>query len=263
VMGVINVTPDSFSDGGRLATPFDAAAHALRLVAEGAGILDVGGESSRPGAEPVPLSEEVRRVVPALEAIVAAVGESVPISVDTTKAEVARRAIAAGASVINDIRGLEGDEALLRLAAETGAGIVIMHMAGTPKTMQDRPSYVDVVREVYDFLARRVESAEAAGIPRKRIAVDPGIGFGKTLEHNLALLRDLGRFASLECAVVIGTSRKGFLGAITGRPLDQRMTASVVSSLAAAVSGASVVRVHDVGPMADAIKVWTTLRGWN
>jgi len=260
IMGVVNVTPDSFSDGGRWTSPDAAAAHAVQLAADGADLLDVGGESSRPGAEPVSEAEEIRRVVPAVEAIVSA--SAVPVSVDTTKAEVARRAIAAGASIINDIRGLAGDPAMIRLAAETGAGVVVMHMAGTPRTMQLAPSYDDVVREVYDALARRVEAAEAAGVPRDRIAVDPGIGFGKTFAHNLDLLRNLGRFASLGCAVLIGTSRKGMLGTITGRPVGRRATASVVSSLAAAVGGAHVVRVHDVGPMRDAIKVWAALRGW-
>ena len=261
VMGVVNVTPDSFSDGGRLPTPEDAAAHAGRLVADGADLLDVGGESSRPGSEPVPLAEELRRVVPAVEAIVA--GVAVPVSVDTTRAEVARQAIKAGATIVNDISALVDDPALTRVVADSGAGVVLMHMRGTPRTMQVDPRYGDVVAEVYEFLARRIEAAEAAGIARERIAVDPGIGFGKTFGHNLELLRNLGRFASLGCAVLIGTSRKGLLGTLTGRPVDQRVTASVVSSLAAAVAGASVVRVHDVGPMADAIKVWTALRGWD
>jgi dihydropteroate synthase len=263
IMGVVNVTPDSFSDGGRLPTPESASAHAAHLVAEGAHLLDVGGESSRPGAEPVAIDEEIRRVVPAIEAIAAAVDR--PLSIDTTKAAVARRAIAAGATIINDIRGLAGDPDLIRVAAETGAGVVIMHMAGSPRTMQVDPRYDDVVRDVYDALARRAEAAEAAGIPRVRIAVDPGIGFGKTFDHNLQLLRNLGRFASLGCVILVGTSRKRFLGSLTGRPVDQRLTASVVSSLAAAVavSGACVVRVHDVGPMADAIKVWSALRGWD
>ncbi|GAC1463737.1 MAG: dihydropteroate synthase [Isosphaeraceae bacterium] len=261
VMGIVNVTPDSFSDGGRLSTPEDAAGYALRLVAEGADLIDIGGESSRPGAESVSLDEELRRVVPAVEAIHQAV--RVPISVDTTKAEVARRALQAGASIINDISGLTDDPDLVGLAAETGAGVVIMHMAGNPRTMQDHPRYADVVGEVYEALARRVEGAEAAGVPRARIAVDPGIGFGKTFAHNVELLRNLGRFASLGCVVLVGTSRKGFLGAITNRPVDQRATASVVSSLAGALGGARVVRVHDVGAMVDAIQVWTALRGWD
>jgi dihydropteroate synthase len=260
VMGVVNVTPDSFSDGGRLASTADALDHARQLAAEGADLLDVGGESSRPGSEPVPVVEELRRVIPAVEAIASEM--SLPVSVDTTKAEVARLAIAEGAAVVNDITALTADPDLARVVADSGAGVVLMHMRGVPKTMQADLRYDDVVAEVYDYLARRVEAAEATGIPRERIAIDPGIGFGKTFEHNLVLLRNLGRFATLGCAVLVGTSRKGFLGAITGRPVGQRATASVVSSLAAAVRGANVVRVHDVGPMADAIKVWAALGGW-
>jgi dihydropteroate synthase len=261
VMGIVNVTPDSFSDGGRARTPEDAIAHALRLVDEGADLLDVGGESSRPGAEPVPLDEELRRVVPVVEALARRV--AVPISVDTTKLEVARRALDAGASIINDIQALGGDPALGRLVAGRRSGVVLMHMAGTPRTMQDDPRYDDVVAEVRDELGRRVAAAEQLGIPRCRIAVDPGIGFGKTLEHNLALLRNLDRFATLGCVVLIGTSRKGFLGTLTGRPVAGRATASVVSSLAAALKGANVLRVHDVAPMVDAIKTWTALHGWD
>lgn len=261
IMGVVNVTPDSFSDGGRHATPSLAAELASRLVNQGADLLDIGGESSRPGAEVVSLDEELRRVVPAIEAIGAAV--AVPLSVDTVKPEVARRAIEAGAVVINDIEGLARDPKMLEVAAETGAGVVIMHMAGNPRTMQVAPRYADVVGEIFEFLARRVEAAQAAGIPRVRLAVDPGIGFGKTFEHNLQLLRGLRRFGDLGCAVLVGTSRKGFLGTITGRPVDDRVTASVVSSLAAAVHGADVLRVHDVGPMADAIKVWGATQGWD
>ena len=261
IMGIVNVTPDSFSDGGRTSTVAAAVARALRLIAEGAGLLDIGGESSRPGAEPVALDEELRRVVPVVETLAGQV--LVPISVDTTKAEVARRALAAGASIVNDITALQGDPDLGRVVAEAGAGVVLMHMAGTPATMQADPCYGDVVREVRDFLAVRVDWAESQGIPRDRIAIDPGIGFGKTFGHNLELLRNLGQFANLGCALVVGTSRKGVLGSLTGRPVSERATASVVSSLAAAVQGARVVRVHDVGAMADAIQVWTALRGWD
>jgi dihydropteroate synthase len=259
VMGIVNVTPDSFSDGGLAGTVEGALAYALRLVAEGADLIDLGGESSRPGAEPVALDEELRRVIPVVEALGKTL--SVPISVDTTKAEVARQALRAGASIINDIRGLDGDPDLARLVAEAGAGVVLMHMAGTPRTMQVDPRYDDVVREVRDDLARRIERAEASGIPRDRIAIDPGIGFGKTFEHNLELLRNLDRFANLGCALLVGTSRKGFLGTLTGRAVGERATASVVSSLAAVARGANVVRVHDVGPMVDALKVWTALVG--
>jgi len=256
IMGVVNVTPDSFSDGGRWGTPELAAEHASRLVNDGADLLDIGGESSRPGSDPVPLDEELRRVIPAVEAIA---GLKVPISVDTTKAEVARLAIRAGASIINDITGLTGDPAMVRVASETGAGVVLMHMAGTPKTMQAEPFYRDVVAEVHNYLAIRIEALETAGIPRDRIAIDPGIGFGKTFEHNLELLRNLRRFATLGCAILVGTSRKRFLGTITGRGVDERLIASVVSSLAAAEHGADVVRVHDVAAMSDAIKVWEAM----
>jgi dihydropteroate synthase len=260
VMGIVNLTPDSFSDGGRILDCDDALAHARRLVSEGADLLDLGGESSRPGSEPVPVDEELRRVIPVVAALAPVV--SVPISIDTTKAEVARRALEAGAAVINDISALGADPEMPRVAAETGAGVVLMHMQGVPKTMQLNPQYEDVIREVYDFLARRAEWAEACGIARERIALDPGIGFGKTVAQNLEILRNLARFDTLGCAVVIGTSRKGFLGTITGRRLHDRVTASVVSALAACSRGARVVRVHDVAPMVDAIKVWAAVRGW-
>jgi dihydropteroate synthase len=261
VMGIVNVTPDRFSDGGVSAGPEAAVARALRLVDEGADLLDIGGESSRPGAEPVPLDEELRRVLPVVERLAPRAG--VPISIDTTKAEVARRALAAGAVIVNDIQALGGDPDLAAVVAEAGAGVVLMHMAGTPRTMQDDPHYCDVVAEVRAALAERVAWAERQGIARGRIAIDPGIGFGKTLEHNLALLRNLDQFATLGCAIVIGTSRKGFLGTLTGRPVDGRAAASAVSSLAAAVRGASVVRVHDVAMMVDAIKTWTAIHGWD
>jgi dihydropteroate synthase len=260
VMGVVNVTPDSFSDGGWATDPAAALALALRLQGEGADLLDVGGESSRPGAGPVEVGEELRRVLPAVEAMAGAV--AVPISVDTTKAEVARRALQAGASIVNDITALAGDPDMPRVLAACDAGVVLMHMQGTPATMQLDPRYEDVVAEVYEFLARRVEWAETRGIGRDRIAIDPGIGFGKTFEHNLELLRNLGRFATLGCAVLVGTSRKGFLGRLTGRPVSERAAASAVSSLAALARGAHLVRVHDVGPMADAIKVWEAVHGW-
>lgn len=259
VMGIVNVTPDSFSDGGCAVALDDALTLARHHLAEGADLLDVGGESSRPGALPVTLEEELRRVLPVVEALVSET--PAPISLDTTKAEVARRALAAGASIINDITALGGDRAMARVVADSGAGIVLMHMQGTPSTMQVNPTYKDVVTEVYDFLAQRIEALEAQGIPRVRMAIDPGIGFGKTYGHNLELLRNLDRFGSLGCIVVLGTSRKGFLGTITGRPVSERATASVVSSLFGVTRGAGVVRVHDVGPMADALKVWQALNG--
>lgn len=261
VMGIVNLTPDSFSDGGRFLGLEAAKAHALELAASGADLLDLGGESSRPGAEVVPLDEELRRVIPALEAITEAV--RVPISIDTVKAEVARRALALGAAVVNDITALRGDPEMIKVVAESGAGVVLMHMAGTPQTMQIDPRYDNVVEEVRDHLARRIDWAEARGVARSRIAIDPGIGFGKTGEHNRTLLRNLSRFATLGCVVLVGTSRKRFLGPLTNRPMSERQTASIVSSLAALVSGAQVVRVHDVGPMVDAVRVWDALRGWD
>ena len=260
VMGVVNVTPDSFSDGGQFADPSAALGHARALMAEGADLLDVGGESSRPGSESVAEAEELRRVVPAVDVIVKAL--DAVVSVDTTKAEVARQALLAGAAVVNDITALGADPGLTRVVADSGAGVVLMHMRGVPKSMQSDPAYADVVAEVYEFLARRVEAAVAAGIPRERVAIDPGIGFGKTFAHNLELLRNLRRFEGLGCVVLIGTSRKGLLGTITGRPAGQRAHASAVSALAAAANGARVVRVHDVGPTVDALKVWSAQVGW-
>jgi dihydropteroate synthase len=261
VMGIVNVTPDSFSDGGRYRDHADAVAHGLRLVDEGADLLDIGGESSRPGAAPVLLDEELRRVIPVVETLARRVG--VPISVDTTKAEVARQALEAGAVIINDIRALGGEPAMAEIAAAHRAGVVLMHMAGTPLTMQQDPCYDDVVAEVRDALAERLAAAERLGIARSRIAIDPGIGFGKRTAHNLDLLRNLDQFATLGCVIVIGISRKGFLGKITGRPTGDRTMASVVSSLAAVRKGASVVRVHDVAPMVDAIRTWSAIHGWD
>lgn len=259
VMGIVNVTPDSFSDGGRSATLDAALRLAGRLVAEGADLLDIGGESSRPGADVVPIAEEIARVVPVVEAIASRI--PVIVSVDTTKLEVARLALEAGAHIINDIRGLD-EPGLAGLVARSGAGVVLMHMQGTPRTMQLDPRYDDVVREVRDDLARRVDRAERAGIPRSRIAIDPGIGFGKRTVHNLELLRGLEQLTTVGCPILIGTSRKGFLGKIIGRPLDDRVGASVASALAAAAAGAKILRVHDVGPTVDALKVWEAQRGW-
>lgn len=259
IMGVVNATPDSFSDGGRHADPEAAVAHALALEAQGAGLLDIGGESSRPGAEVVPEAEELRRVIPVIRALAAR--SRTPISVDTAKPGVAAAALEAGASVINDIGGLR-EPAMLDAVSKSSAGVVIMHMAGTPQTMQQDPRYDDVVREVRDSLAGRVDAAVAAGIARERIAVDPGIGFGKTTEHNLALLRNIGEFRSLGCAVLIGTSRKSMWGAVTKRPVAERLISSVVSSLASGFLGAGVIRVHDVEAMADALAVWEAIVGW-
>jgi dihydropteroate synthase len=260
VMGIVNITPDSFSDGGRLFSTGLAAEHARGLVRAGADLLDLGGESSRPGSVSVSLDEELRRVLPVVE--VCASGSFVPLSIDTSKSRVAEMALAKGASIINDITALRGDPAMARVVADHGAGVLLTHMKGEPATMQRDPHYEDVVSEVLDFLDGRIAWCESRGIPRCRIAIDPGIGFGKTFEHNLLLLRNLWRFANLGCALVVGTSRKGFLGTLTGRGVSERVVASAVSSLAACSSGAAIVRVHDVEAMVDAIKVWSALRGW-
>jgi dihydropteroate synthase len=258
-MGIVNVTPDSFSDGGPEFGAEAVLARARALVAEGANFLDIGGESSRPGAVPVPVDEELRRVIPAVE-VVAQCG--VPISVDTAKADVARQAVQRGATIINDITALLGDPEMPRVVSESGAAVVLMHMAGTPQTMQDDPRYDNVVEEIRDWLARRADAVCALGVPRDHIALDPGIGFGKTHEHNWALMRRIDRFASLGCVVLVGASRKRFLGKVTGRPVTELAVATAVSSLAAATRGAQILRVHDVGAMVDAIKVWEAQVGW-
>jgi dihydropteroate synthase len=259
VMGIVNVTPDSFSDGGRWFSTDAAVSHGLQLVKDGADLLDVGGESTRPGSEVVSVEEEVRRVVPVVERLVRETG--VPISIDTTKPEVARQAVLAGASIVNDVSALR-EPGMVEVVSSTGAAVVLMHMQGTPQTMQDDPRYDDVVAEVRSYLLDRIAWCEARGIPRSRIAVDPGIGFGKTFEHNMALLRNLDQFANLNSVLLIGISRKGLLKTITGRGMAQRSTSSVVCSLAGCQQGASVVRVHDVGPMVDAIRVWNEVIGW-
>jgi dihydropteroate synthase len=252
IMGIVNATPDSFSDGGRHAGVEAALAHALRLVAEGADLLDVGGESTRPGAAPVPIEEELARVVPVVAAIAARVG--VPVSVDTSQPEVMRAAVSAGAGMINDVRALRVEGAL-EAAAALGVPVCLMHMQGTPQDMQAGPRYEDVVAEVHAFLTQRIFACEMAGIDKKRLLVDPGFGFGKSLEHNLRLLRQLSRFAELGVPVLAGLSRKGMIGAITGRDVDARFHGSVAAALLAALNGAAIVRVHDVAATADALAV--------
>ena len=259
VMGIVNATPDSFSDGGLAMTPEDAIRRARLLAADGADLLDVGGESSRPGAAVVSVEEELRRVLPVIEAIRSEL--DLPLSIDTAKPEVARQAIKIGACIVNDIGGLR-DPKMVRVVADSEVGVVCMHMRGTPRTMQDDTTYGNVVSEVRDYLEKRVEDLESAGIARERIAIDPGIGFGKTNGQSLELLRATPEFATLGCAVLIGISRKGVLGKITGRPIEHRATASAVSSLLCLTLGASVARVHDVAAMVDAIKVWEAIHGW-
>jgi len=259
VMGVVNITPDSFSDGGMFADTARAIAHAQRLIGEGADILDLGGESTRPGAAPVSLEVERQRVLPVLEAVASG---GVPVAVDTRKPELMREAIAAGAAMINDVTALSGPGALAAVA-RTPVAVCLMHMQGDPANMQANPDYRDVVREVRDFLAQRVAVAEAAGIARNRIVVDPGFGFGKTVEHNLALLRSLREFNSLGGALLAGLSRKAMLGRLTGREPLERVHASVAAALLAIQNGAHIVRVHDVAATRDALAVWNAVQQLN
>jgi dihydropteroate synthase len=252
LMGVVNVTPDSFSDAGRFLDPDAALAHARRLVEQGADILDVGGESSRPGAEPVSAEEERRRIVPVIERIAAA-GLGVQISIDTSKLAVASAAVTAGATLVNDVTALRAEPHMAELVAERGLDCCLMHMRGEPRTMQREPRYEDVVGEVRAFLEERLEHALASGIPPERIMLDPGIGFGKTVDHNLELLRRLDEIAGIGPPVLVGTSRKSFLGRITGRPEGERVAATVATNVMAWERGASVFRVHDVAPVRDGL----------
>ncbi|MGX5729928.1 dihydropteroate synthase [Pseudoxanthomonas beigongshangi] len=257
VMGIVNVTPDSFSDGGAHDTLEAAVAHGLKLVEEGADILDIGGESTRPGAADVSVEEELRRVVPVIERL--AKETALPISIDTFKPEVMRAAVQAGAGMINDIYGLRREGAL-EAAAALGVPVVLMHMQGEPRTMQEAPEYDDVVGDVHRFLAERIFAAEMAGIARKNLLVDPGFGFGKNTQHNLALLAQLERFVELGVPVLAGLSRKRTLGELTGRDVaSERVAASVAAHLIAAQRGAAIVRVHDVAATVDALKVWNAV----
>jgi dihydropteroate synthase len=257
VMGIVNATPDSFSDGGEHATVEAAIAHGLQLAGEGADILDIGGESTRPGAQDVPVDEELRRVVPVIEALAKQI--SLPISVDTSKPEVMRAAVAAGAGLINDVYALRREGAL-EAAAALGVPVVLMHMLGEPRSMQEAPRYDDVVADVHRFLAERIFAAEMAGIAKKKIVVDPGFGFGKTIAHNLALLAQLQRFTELGVPVLAGLSRKKTIGELTGRsdPHD-RIHGSLAAHLIAAQRGAMLLRVHDVAATIDALKVWNAV----
>ena len=258
VMSIVNVTPDSFSDGGTAFAPDIAVRAALQALSDGADIIDIGGESTRPGATPVSLDEEWDRIAPVIAGVLKSCPDTI-ISVDTYKPEIARRAIAAGALIVNDITGLDPSGNMTEVVAQSSAGVVIMHMQGTPSTMQIKPEYEDVVGEVISFFHHRIQTAVQAGIAKERIAVDPGIGFGKTLEHNLTILRNLNKFAELGCALLIGTSRKRMIGDITGRPVGERTAGSVASALHAAWHGAQVVRVHDTAATVDAIRVWNAL----
>lgn len=258
LMGVVNVTPDSFSDGGLYLDAEAAIAHGRELIGAGAGILDVGGESTRPGAEPVDAEEELRRVVPVIRGLNDAGCE---ISVDTSKASVAAAALEAGAAIVNDVTALRGDPGMASLCAERGATVVLMHMLGEPRTMQRDPRYGDVVEEVKDFLAERLGVAVAAGIAEDRIWLDPGIGFGKTVAHNMELLRRLGEVRELGRPLVVGTSRKSFIGKVDGSAAGERLGGTIASSVLAAAEGADVLRVHDVAEVRQALAVATAILG--
>jgi len=261
VMGILNVTPDSFSDGGRFAGAEEAAERARQMIREGADIVDVGGESTRPGAAEVSEEEEIRRTIPVVEAIR---GEaSAVISIDTRKAAVARRAIEAGAIIINDVSALTHDAEMAGVVAGSGAGIVLMHMQGSPRTMQQDPRYEDVVVDVRDYLGGRLEACLDAGIAAGQAVLDPGIGFGKTLDHNLALLEGISSLRGLGRPVMIGLSRKSFLGRLTGRDTGDRSSATLAGNFFAAMRGADILRVHDVRDTVDAMTVFEAVQAWN
>jgi dihydropteroate synthase len=258
VLGIVNVTPDSFSDGGLYLDADRAIRHGLSLAEEGADVLDVGGESTRPGADAVDAAEELRRTEPVVHALARAGNR---VSIDTSKASVAEAALDAGAQVVNDVTALRGDPEMASLVAERACDVVLMHMLGTPRTMQDDPRYEDVVGDVKSFLADRIQHAVGAGVAEERIWIDPGIGFGKTLEHNLELLRRLGELRELGRPIVVGTSRKRFIGAITGREAEERIGGTVASNVLAAMNGADAFRVHDVREACEALRVFEVLFG--
>jgi dihydropteroate synthase len=253
VMGIVNVTPDSFSDGGKFYSPAKAVAHALELVAQGAEILDIGGESTRPGAETVSESEELRRVIPVIESLAAKV--KIPLSIDTVKPAVARAALDAGASIVNDVAANRSDDVMWKIVAESGAGYVCMHAQGGPRTMQKNPVYKDVVRDVGAFFRERLEKLEAAGVAADRVVFDPGIGFGKTPEHNLQLLANLRRFTRLKRPLLLGVSRKSFIGKLLGAALNERLPASLACATLAVASGVQIIRVHDVAETVQAVRL--------
>jgi dihydropteroate synthase len=261
-MGVLNVTPDSFSDGGRFLDHEAAVAHGVAMAEDGAAIIDVGGESTRPGSDAVTVEQELSRVLPVIKRLAAEVANvDVPISIDTRKPEVARAALDAGAVLVNDVSGAR-EPGMLEVVAASGAGLVLMHMLGEPKTMQVEPRYEDVVREVRAYLAERLGAAEAAGIERDRLAVDPGLGFGKTYEHNLELMRDIEGFLDLGVPVVVGPSRKSFIGTALGdAPIEERLEGTIGAAAWMAGRGAHVVRVHDVAPVVRALRLVNAIRG--
>jgi dihydropteroate synthase len=253
LMGIVNVTPDSFSDGGLFLDADAAIAHGRELIAEGADVVDIGGESTRPGAEAVSAEEELRRVTPVVEALAGDSGA--PVSIDTSKLAVAEAALDAGAAMVNDVTALRAEPELAELCADRGCGLCLMHMLGDPRTMQENPTYEDVVDDVRAFLSERIEFATAAGVDEERIWVDPGIGFGKTVEHNLELLRRLGELRDLGRPLLVGTSRKSFLGKLTGAEPEERLGGTIASNVIAFANGAEMLRVHDVGPLQEALTV--------
>lgn len=253
IMGVLNVTPDSFSDGGRYVNPDAAVAHALSMVEQGADVLDIGAESTKPGAVPIDEAEERRRLIPIVRSICRQT--TIPVSIDTTKASIAQQALDVGAVLINDISALRFDARMGDVVAKSGAGLILMHMQGNPQTMQDAAQYTNVVEEVRDFLKTRLDAAQKAGIHPDRILLDPGIGFGKNCQHNLVLLDRLDAFHTLGRPLVVGVSRKAFIGKILGRPIDERLMGTAGAVAVAVMKGARIVRVHDVGPIRDVVKM--------
>ena len=258
IMGIVNVTPDSFSDGGAFLDADAAIAHGRRLAQEGADILDIGGESTRPGAQAVSAEEELYRVGPVIEAL--ATDDGPPVSIDTSKLAVAEAALSVGATMVNDVTALRSEPELAGLCAQRGCEVVLMHMLGEPRTMQENPVYDDVVDDVKTFLAERIEFAVSQGIIEERIWIDPGIGFGKTVEHNLELHRRLGELAELGRAIAFGSSRKSFIGKLTGADVDRRVGGTIASNVIAYANGARMLRVHDVGPMRQALRVADAIR---
>ncbi|MFP4599203.1 MAG: dihydropteroate synthase [Persicimonas sp.] len=261
VMGVLNITPDSFSDGGQFLEPQDALERALEMADAGADIIDIGGESTRPGADPVDLAEELERVVPIIEALSAQT--DIAISVDTYKSAVARAAVEAGAHIVNDISGLGFDDQMAEVVADTGCALVLMHVRGTPRTMHSDVDYEDLVGDIHDYFSRRLEVAYRAGVADNQIVLDPGVGFGKTQTHNLRLLRDLHQFFDLDCPLLVGTSRKSFIGNILDKPEDQRVWGTAATVACSLYAGADIVRVHDVAEMADVVRVTEAICAMN
>ncbi len=258
VMGIVNVTPDSFSDGGRFFDPSKAIEHALDMTAQGADILDIGGESTRPGAAEVSVQQELDRVIPVLEALKQEV--DIPISIDTSKPMVMQEALKQGAGLINDVRALQ-EEGALEVVAESEVPVCLMHMQGEPRSMQEDPQYGDILAEIMGFFQARLEACEQAGIARHRLLLDPGFGFGKTLEHNISLLANLDRFLELRCPLLVGLSRKRMIGTLLGDvPTDQRVHGSVAAAVIAAMKGAAIIRVHDVGPTVEALRIVAAIR---